>query len=288
MLSPRIVLSSYALFVLFAAPAVGEQEESYLLRYHFTPGEVLRWRVTHSFQMDSSIQGESETSEGRSESVKVWEVEQVEGGAARIAFRIGSAKMRQKTDGQPETNYDSTSDDAPPSAFVRFADNIDRVLSRIEIDERGETRNRKDLRPLAQSEGNFDALLIPLPKEPIAVGRRWNVRKTVPAATQQGVKQVRVRRRYVLRKVVNDLAYIDVETDVLSPINDPTAKAQLMQVLGDGEVVFNMDAGRIVRRRLDLDEEIVGFSGHASTMRYRGRFQESLSRVDEQEIAATR
>ena len=72
------------------------------------------------------------------------------------------------------------------------------------------------------------------------------------------------------------MATISVKTEVVTPVNDPQIKSQLVQQLTNGEVKFDMDAGRVVSRAIDWDETVVGFSGDDSLMKYLARFTEDL------------
>src|SRR5262245_62148309 len=83
------------LFWIFLAPAIGAQEakksptpnspaaaanpsaanqEEYLLRYKFQSGELIRWRVTHLGNTDTTIQGNTQSAKMRSVSTKLWRV----------------------------------------------------------------------------------------------------------------------------------------------------------------------------------------------------------------------
>ncbi|MGE3777133.1 MAG: hypothetical protein AB7F89_08120, partial [Pirellulaceae bacterium] len=57
-----------------AAPA----EQEHMLRYKFTEGEVIRWRVTHLGNTETTIQGNTQTSKHRSVSTKLWRVTKVD------------------------------------------------------------------------------------------------------------------------------------------------------------------------------------------------------------------
>ncbi len=53
-------------------------------------------------------------------------------------------------------------------------------------------------------------------------------------------------------------------------------KSQLIQQLSRGEIKFDIDAGRVISKRLDWDENVIGFSGADSNMKYLARFTETL------------
>jgi hypothetical protein len=72
------------------------------------------------------------------------------------------------------------------------------------------------------------------------------------------------------------VATIQVDSQVLSPVNDPAIEAQLIQRLSQGTVTFDLSRGRVLEQQLDLDKQVIGFSGPASSMHYVTRFTERL------------
>jgi hypothetical protein len=119
-------------------------------------------------------------------------------------------------------------------------------------------------------------VVVPLPSEPIAIGEPWSVPTDVPVTLNAGeTKTVTVKNRYQLEKVENGVATISVQT-VLPPINDPKRRAQLIQRMTKGTILFDMKAGRVKSQKTDLDEQVIGFSGPGSNLHYLGQFSEEL------------
>lgn len=259
-----------------AASAAGE--ETFDLKYKFTPGETIHWGVEHRFLMDATVSGTKDVSEGLTRSIKQWVVESVdEDGVATLAHSVKHVVLRQQAADRPAVTYDSRKDGAPPPEFIRMEGMIGPVLSRIRVDPTGAVVEREDLIRGAQAASDSDALLIPMPAGPAKVGDDWTLRREIQVTTEAGTtRKVQLQRRYKLIDVSGDRATIRVQTNVLTPINNPTVIAQLVQEQGDGEATFNLRLGKLVHRRLDVDEEVVAFSGASSVMHYEGRFVEKL------------
>ncbi len=77
--------------------------------------------------------------------------------------------------------------------------------------------------------------------------RDWHLSNEVRVRRQDG-QQLRVKTRlvYTLKSVKTGVATIAVKTEVITPVNDPQIKAQLVQQLTDGELKFDIDAGRVL------------------------------------------
>ena len=85
---------------------------------------------------------------------------------------------------------------------------------------------------------------------------------------------IKVRQFYRLVLVRTGVATISLETQVLTPVRDPKILSQLVQRMQKGTIKFDIDAGRLLHRQMDLNESILGFSGPESHMNYLSRTTE--------------
>jgi len=86
----------------------------------------------------------------------------------------------------------------------------------------------------------------------------------VTADRQAGAKaKVRTRRLCQLRQVQHGVAVIDVSYEILTPV-DAYVQSQLIDRLTEGTVRFDIDRGRIVSQRHDVDRRVLGFAGKTS------------------------
>ncbi len=96
---------------------------------------------------------------------------------------------------------------------------------------------------------------------------------------QGGFKVVKLEQRFTLKEVSRDIATIDVESIVLTPVNEPEVQAHLVQSKTKGTIKFDLVAGRVIQQELSLDEEIIGVPhGEASSMHYVMKFTERYLR----------
>ena len=99
---------------------------------------------------------------------------------------------------------------------------------------------------------------------------------TSPSERKSGANlQIQTRRVCKLREVKNGVAVIDVEYQILTPV-DPYVRAQLVERLTDGTVRFDIAKGRIIEQEHNVDKRILGFAGKASSMHFVSRLQERL------------
>lgn len=252
----------------------------HLLQYKFAPGDVIRTKVVHLVTVETRMQGLSQTAQSRSISTKNWQVESVdEEGLATFIHSVEDINMWQKVTDRPEQSYDSNKDDIPPAIFAEAAKSVGVPLTRFTVRPSGKLVKRERVEGGASS---GEQIMLTMPEEPVAIGDQWNEPDELTVQDQHGrLKRIKTRQMYRLDRVANGVAEITVQSQVLTPINDPSIRVELIQKLTKGKVRFDIDAGRVLSQQLDLDETVIGFKGEASLMKYLGRMSEKLITAEE-------
>ncbi|HEX3654954.1 MAG TPA: hypothetical protein VHV55_04075 [Pirellulales bacterium] len=259
-----------------AADPDADAEKKYLLRYRFKPGETLRWEVEHQAQVKTTVSGTTQTAETTTLSVKLWKVSACKpDGQATFLHSVERVDMRQKLSGRQEVRYNSRTDAEPPVGFQDVAKSVGVPLSEITLDATGTVVKRVDKQPRPPNQTTH--ITIPLPAEAVPLGHRWSVPYETTVTTKDGgTRAVKLRQHMTLVNVKNGVATIAVDNQVLSPVNDPTIDAQLVQSETTGKIRFDIAAGRILSTISDGDKSVVGFQGEASSLHYVTRFTEKL------------
>jgi hypothetical protein len=258
------------------------------LKYKFAPGETLRYQVEHLATVETRIAGDSQEQKSRSVSTKAWRVEQVGERGITFVHKVEDVDMWSKVSGREEVRYNSRQGQKPPPEYEHVAQSLNVPLATVTMDAHGQILQRESARE--HPDLGFGGLVVPLPPAEISVGHTWTVPHRVKVRQRGGLmKEIRTQVRYRLEKLQTGVATISVQTQVLTPVNDPRIKSQLIQKLSRGEVKFDVDAGRVLSKRLDWDESVIGFNGTDSNMKYLARFTETLVASDAERTAeATR
>lgn len=262
-----------------AAPA-------YLMRYKMKAGQELRFQVTHLGKTDTRMQGKEDAMQVRTVSSKVWRVIEVtKDGDMVFEHLVDRVEMTQQAGEGAELRWDSQSENAPPAAFEKVAGTLGKPLCRVTINGQGQVKKREDFAGSKANLGMGD-LVLPLPKEAMKIGANWAVPREIRIRDAAGdPKPIKVREVYTLDKVATGVATISIRTEPLTPIDDPGEKAQLVQQLSNGMIKFDLDAGHVISKQLDWDEEIVGFQGADSLMKYLARMTEEYQAPAEAKAA---
>lgn len=251
-------------------------ETKHRLKYKFTEGELIQWKVRHLGTTEATVQGNTQTSKMRAVSTKQWEIVDVDDeGNATFVHSVPDVEMWQKVSGREEIRYNSAEDETAPPEYQNVAKTVGVPLATVTISPSGDVLER-DQTPRHVNSG-LGTIAVPLPTEPVKVGRHWQIPNQIRVSRRDGkVLHVKTRLVYTLKSVKNGVATINVRTEIVTPVNDPQVEAQLVQQLIDGELKFDVDAGRVMSRQVDWDETIVGFNGNDSLMKYLARFTEEL------------
>jgi hypothetical protein len=263
-------------------------QETYDLKYKWTPGETLRYRVEQLVTIETTIRGATQVAKSRSTCSKIWKVG-TPGAEGQVTFThlVDDADMWQQVTGRQEVSYNSRRDEVAPPSYAHVAKSIGVPLATITVNERGLVVSRENTKEVPQIMASNGQILMPLPTQPVRIGATWNLPSDVPVRLTDGsIRSVKIRLQYKLERVAHGLATISVATQVLTPTDDGAIKSQLVQRMSSGEVKFDIDAGRVVSQELNQDETVLAFSGADSNMQYLAKFTEKL--VEAPEATATR
>lgn len=262
--------------------------EKYLLRYKFQPNEAIRWQVTQRVKVVNSVSGSSMTTEMVTSSVKLWRVLKADAQEATFENCVESVEASTDITGRARIHYDSKTDKEPPGGFENFAESIGVPQGTITVDGRGTVLRRQGntgVKAAARSDG---PVLLPLPEAAVAVGETWTTPCDIDLPLPTGVvKKIKAQQKFVLKEVRDEVASIDVATQILTPIHDPAIEVMLIQHETHGTVRLDLTAGRIIAQQMDLDRHVLGFRGEASSMHYVSQFTEDLLTGEDAKKAET-
>lgn len=249
------------------------KSQKYLLAYKMEKGETVRWKHDHGIVNKSRFGGTSEKTSTRTQPEYSWKVQNVDGrGNMRFEITLDRVQVFSIIGDEAETHYDSDRDAEAPDSCKKYAERVGRPSATYTISSSGQVVDSKSNYRANDMGGVGDAgdtPVIAFPTNPISVGHKWNVNKTLPARDEYGVvKQINMRVQYTLEKVVDGKAYIAFETDVLTPLSSEKVRSQLITHMIKGLAVFDINRGSIVQREIRWDEKVQGYNTPDSFLHY--------------------
>jgi hypothetical protein len=259
-----------------AEDSTGDEAQKYLLRYHLNAGQNLHYEVTHVAKTKTRIRGAEEISQVHTVSQRHWEVATANDSEMTFNHVVDAVEMTQQQGDAEEIRWDSESGEKPPALFKRVSDQIGNTISTITISPRGDETKRENNVGTKASLG-MGTLAVAFPEKPVALGESWSIPRNVKARKENGeIKVIKIRELYTLKKVKTGVATLSVRSQPLTPLNEESIRAQVVQQMSNGEIRFDLDNGYMLSKQLDWDETIVGFQGANSLMEYRARFSEKM------------
>ena len=258
-------------------------KSTFNLHYKLHQGQELSWKVEHVTTTKTQIGGTTEEASARVETLSSWKVQDVRSGTGEMVFTnsIEAIKSWKKVGEEEATLYDSRTSKAAPDEYSYIADTLGEQRSRITIKADGEVLDRQS--EYASTDFSTGDVTVPLPSKAIAIGHKWNVPMTFQSSNEHGAKvNLKARRCYELLKVKKGDAYISFRTEVLTPIKSHKVRSKILQKLIRGYVVWDIERGLPVQKRVQWDEKVQGYDGADSFLKYVGRMTVKL--VGSQEI----
>ncbi len=265
--------------LLIAQLPAKPETKKYDLRYKLSRGDVLRYDVTHSASIHSTIDKTTQAAQTKTDSVKAWKVTDVlPEGEIEFMNVVERVHMINQLPDRKSAEYDSMRDKIAPPGFEDAAKAVGVPLSTVRMTPSGKIVHHQ-MKIHGQRAEEDTPIVVRLPEQPVAIGDTWDASFDLPVKQQKGVKTIQTRRHHKLTDVKDGIATIEVTYQVLSPV-DAQIEVQLVERLMSGEVRFDIGAGRIVGQKMEVDKRILGFAGATSSMQYIMKMEEKLLKTE--------
>ena len=151
-----------------------EEGETYLLRYRFEPGQVLRNEVIYLSKNGTRINSVLQEASSRTVTDKSWHVLEADDASVTFEYRVDSIDLSQQFGENSEIRYNTKEPVDPiPVQFASAVENVGKVISTIRIDLRGMVIARSDSKdPPHMGMGD---ITMPVPEKPVGIGATWEI-----------------------------------------------------------------------------------------------------------------
>jgi hypothetical protein len=260
-----------------APPLPEDAAETYLLRYHFKPGQFVHYEVEASSTDNLAARDHRQTMRRSKQSRKHYRVVSVDSdGSAVLEPVIDYVRMEAQSDNDEPVIFDSSTKSVP-RAFEAVAQSVGRVSLRIRYEPTGKV---EEVLPVDQKAStaakNVDTstltFLVAFPEQAMKIGDTWNddYNTQVNVSLQPGatlMKSVQIRRRYTLHEVKDGVATIHFRTYPLLTERNPQVQMQLVQQSLSGSIEFDLNRGLIREWHSGGVGEVFNAFGPTSSMR---------------------
>ncbi|HEY7423049.1 MAG TPA: hypothetical protein VH682_02295, partial [Gemmataceae bacterium] len=224
-------------------------------RFRWQTGQVLVYRTEHntlaSYVMDDS---KSET-KTRVQSTKRWQVVGVDPtGVATLQMSLQALVFETVRPDGETLSFDSTNPDKGTEALRKqFTDYIGKPLVVLRIDGQGKVLEVKDAtagHSAARYESDPPFKLL-LPAEPLKAQQAWERSYQITLEPPQGTgEKYPAVQHFVCKGIADNLATVTLTTEVKGVPAAQDDQVPLWQVQPEGEIVFDVQAGRLQKATL--------------------------------------
>jgi hypothetical protein len=242
--------------------------------FRWQTGQLLVYRTEHN-TANSFVMGENKIDETKTrvQSIKRWQVMDVDSaGVATLQMSLQALFFETTISGEPHLVFDSAHlDESTPDLRKQYENYIGQPLVVVRIDGQGkviEVKDVKDARP-EYSEAKYEsdpAFKLILPTEPLKAGLNWERAYQIVLGPPFGTSDEKYAavQRYVCKDVAGNLATLSLTTEMKSAPAAQEDQVPLWQMQPEGEIVFDVEAGRLQKATLRIDKSanIEGGSTH--------------------------
>jgi hypothetical protein len=240
-------------------------------RLSFKAGEVLLYHVEHS-TTNFDKQGDAESaSKTLLKVTKRWDVVSVDtAGIATLKLSLVAMLHERTTPSGEVLRYDSANPDkSTPQMKEAMARYLNTPLATIRVDPYGRVVEVKDAKTGASSFENELPFLALLPGVLPAAGQSWERAYKITLAPPLGTgEKYDAIQRYTCKSVAGDQMTLTLTTDLKSPPKAAADAIPLWQFLPQGEVTFDLKAGRLYSAKLTIEKELKDHQGEGSATKF--------------------
>jgi hypothetical protein len=243
--------------MLVMAPSASAQAP----RFRWQTGQVLVYRTEHN-TVASYVMGENkDETKTRVQSIKRWQVMDVDNaGVATLQMSLQALFFETTPlSGEPLLFDSMHLDKSTPALRKQYENYIGQPLVVVRIDGQGKVLEVKEARP-GHSAAKFEsepAFKLLLPAEPLKAGLSWERAYQIVLEPPQGTGDDKYPavQRYVCKDIASHLATVNLTTEIKATPAAQEDQVPLWQMQPEGEIVFDLQAGRLQKATLKIDKE---------------------------------
>ncbi len=229
-------------------------------RFRWQTGQVLVYRTEHntlaSFAKDET---KSET-KTRVQSIKRWQVLGVDAaGVATLQMSLSALFFETVPPVGDPLVFDSTHLDKSDKALrTQYENYVGQPLVVVRVDGQGKIVEVKEAKP-GYSATKYESdppFKFVLPTEALKANSAWERGYRITLEPPQGTgEKYDAAQRYQCKSVTENLAVVRMTTEVKGTQGAQEDQVPLWQMQPEGEIVFDVQAGRLQKATLKIDKE---------------------------------
>ncbi|HJT77164.1 MAG TPA: hypothetical protein VJ739_08180 [Gemmataceae bacterium] len=273
----RVSLAVVAALVLAAAAPA----QTGAWRFHWQAGRVLTYRVEQSTTVTEMLSSGKVECKERLGLTKRWQVLAVDpAGVATLQLSLTALRRETTTPGGEVLFFDSANPDkSEPQVRQQMAQYLNQPIASLRVDDHGRVVEVKESKfgPASTFERDLPFRLI-LPDTVPQVGQAWErtyqVTVDPPAGTGEKYDAV---QRWTCKAASGTSATLAVVAALKTMPAAVGDQAPLLQNQPEGEIVFDVQAGRVQSINLHVDKELKNHQGEGTSVHFQSTYVEQYA-----------
>jgi hypothetical protein len=246
-------------------------------QFRWQKGQVLSYKVKHVTVVTETVGKDTSASNSNLELVKRWQVAEVDNtGVATLELKLTAMRNEQKRPNGETLLFDSKDlEKSTPALRDQMSKFIGQTLAVIRIDRFGRVIEVKQ-----GSASRYEAeppFVVVFPDAKAAKGQAWRRQYSLVMEPPLGTgEKYPAEQRYECTSIKGSLATLAVTTTFKTMPESMRDRLPLLQKDVQGEVMFDMQAGRILGTMLGIDKTVDNHQGKDSSYRFQSKYSEEL------------
>ncbi len=212
--------------------------------------------------------------------VKRWQVLDVDAASvATLQLSLPSLSFEAVTPGGDKLSFDSANPDKSTEQMRKdFGSFVGKPVVVVRIDGQGKVIEVKEAKGGFASAAKYESdppFKLLLPTEEMKMGQGWERTYQITLEPPQGTgEKYPATQRFICKSVADNLATVALTTEVKATPAAQDDQVPLWQMQPEGEVVFDVQSGRLQKASLRIDKEAKGTQGEGSSARFQSKYTE--------------
>ncbi len=246
-------------------------------QFRWEKGQILAYKVKHSTAVAEVVDGNKVESVSQLHLVKRWHVLDVdEQGIATLKLTLDAMRSEQKRPTGETLLFDSQDlDKSTPELREQMGKFVGQTLAVLRVDVQG--------RAVEVKQGSFERyqaeppFTLLLPKAETQAGQSWVRPYTIAIEPPLGTgEKYEAQQKYHCSRLDDGKATIAVKTEFKTQPESAQERLPLLQKEVEGQVVFDLKAGRLQGVRFVIDRTVEQHQGPGSSYRFQSEYTEEF------------
>ena len=266
--------------ILNCVAALPAQTNTKLFRWK--PGEVLTYRVEHAtsaFEIAGTDKTKNET-KTKLNLTKRWHIAAVDpAGVATLELSLAELRLETTAPSGSVLVFDSTSPEkSDPQMAEQLKKFVGPTLAVLRVDGLGKVIEVKESNhgPASRFESEPPFMLV-FPDGGLQEGLSWERSYKITIEPPQGTgEKYDAAQRCVCKSLSREGATIVLTTMLKTQPDSLLDRVPLLELQPEGEIVFDVQNGRLQRGNLHVEKELTGHQGEGSSYRFQSTYKEEI------------